>query len=162
MHSDNRRLFILTAFLFSMVFLFAFSVTMIGPLVPTLLDQFHISIAESGLVSIFKGIGAVLVSLLGIFVFSKADRPKLIFISFLVFCIAVILTAFAPSYLIFLALFFIVGASTKGLDMITNLYIADLYPTGGETFTNYLHGFYGLGALLGRCSRCFSTKKTSI
>ncbi len=140
---------VLTLSLFILMFAYAFSVTMIGPLIKVFMDDYGVSLSQSGLISLFQGLGGAISVFLGIAFADKVRRSLLIKVCFIVYCAAALLIALAPPYAVLLILFFLIGGSTRLLDAILNAYIADIHPGKRSFYLMLLHAAFGMGALLG-------------
>jgi fucose permease len=145
----RKPLVVLTASLYVLMFAYAFSVTMIGPLIPVFMDAYHVSLSQSGLVPLFQGLGGAVSVFLGIAFADRMRRSALIKTTFGVYCAAALLIAIAPPYAVLMILFFLIGASTRLLDAILNAYISDLHPEKRGFYLTLLHACFGVGALLG-------------
>lgn len=146
---NNKGHCILTANLYVLMFAHAISTTIMGPLIPSYIQEFGISLSQSGLIAGLQGLGGVLALVAGIFFAEKIKKSLIIKITFLLYCAAVLIIALFKSYFALLALFFVIGASTKLLDGSLNAYTADLNPGNRRKSINLLHAFFGAGALAG-------------
>lgn len=142
-------LVVLTVSLYVLMFAYAFSVTMIGPLIPVFMDAYHVSLSQSGLVSLFQGLGGAVSVFLGIAFADLVRRSVLLKAAFGVYCAAALLIAIAPPYAVLMILFFLIGASTRLLDATLNAYISDVHPGKRSFYLTLLHACFGVGALLG-------------
>ena len=145
---NNKRL-LLVSNLYVLMFAYAISATIIGPLIPTYMQQFGISLSQSGLITSIQGFGGLLAIVAGIFIVEKIRKSLMVKLTFLIYCISVIMVAVYQSYAWILLFFFLIGASTKLLDGSLNAYTADLYPEKRQRCINLLHAFFGAGALVG-------------
>ena len=145
----KKSLLALTACLYVLMFAYALSFTIIGPLIPIFLKQYNISFSQGGLITLYQGIGGVISISLGVMFADIFRRSVLIKTAFGVYCVSVILVALLPSYTVLLILFFLIGASTRMVDTILNVYIANIHPNRRGFFLNLLHACFGVGALLG-------------
>lgn len=142
-------LVMMTISLYILMFAYAFSVTMIGPLIPVFMGEYHVSYSQSGLISLFQGLGGAVCVFLGIAFADRVRRSLLIKTCFIVYCAAAFAIAVAPPYVVLLILFFLIGGGTRLLDAILNAYIADLHPGKRSFYLTLLHAAFGVGALLG-------------
>jgi len=142
-------LVVLTVSLYVLMFAYAFSVTMIGPLVPVFMDAYHVSLSQSGLVSLFQGLGGAVTVLLGIAFADRIRRSLLVKAAFGVYCAATLLMAVAPPFVVLLILFGLVGGGTRLIDAVLNAYVSDLHPARRGFYLTLLHACFGVGALLG-------------
>jgi fucose permease len=139
----------LTVSLYVLMFAYAFSVTMIGPLIPVFMDAYHVSLSQSGLVSLFQGLGGAVTVLFGIAFADKIRRSLLVTVAFGVYCGATLLMAVAPPYVVLLILFCFLGGGTRLLDATLNAYISDIHPAKRGFYLTLLHACFGVGALIG-------------
>ena len=146
---QKAPLFALTVSLYVLMFAYAFSVTMIGPLIPIFMDAYHVSLSRSGLVPLFQGLGGAITVFMGIAFVDKMRRSVLITVAFGTYCAATLLMAIAPPYLLLLVLFCFVGGGTRLLDAVLNAYVSDLHPEKRGFAVTLLHACFGVGALLG-------------
>ena len=142
-------LVVLTVSLYVLMFAYAFSVTMIGPLIPVFMDAYHVSLSQSGLVSLFQGLGGAVTVFMGIAFVDRIHRSLLIKGAFGVYCTATLLMAVAPPYIVLLILFCFLGGGTRLMDAILNAYVSDIHPTKRGFYLTLLHACFGVGALLG-------------
>ena len=139
----------LTISLYLLMFAYAITITMIGPLIPVIMVQYNISLSQSGMISLFQGLGGVVAVLCGAMISDLFKKSHQILLVFFIYCISNILLIISQYFWMFLLLFFIVGASTNYLNAILNAYISDLHPGKRNFYLNLLHAFLGLGALTG-------------
>ena len=145
----RSRILVLTGSLDLLMFLYALTVTMIGPLIPTYMQQYQISLSAGGLTSLFRGVGGLMAAVICILISDRVKKTGLIKISFIIYMLAVVAMATSPAYLILLMLFFFVGISTKVLDISLNAYISELHVKHRAFHVNLLHILFGLGAFSG-------------
>lgn len=139
----------ITAYLFLIMALYAVSIMMVGPIMPSVIADYQIRLSQGGLMTTFQSIGGVLaVMLVGVL----ADRFKktwLIFVSFLIFGLALLLVSVVNIYTALLLIFFIFGLGSRMSDTVLNAYVSDLYQARRGYYLNLLHTFFGIGALSG-------------
>jgi fucose permease len=139
----------LTVSLYVLMFAYAFSVTMIGPLVPIFMSAYHVSLSQSGLVSLFQGLGGAATVFFAIVFVDRFRRSFLIKVAFGVYCAATLLMAVAPPFVVLLILFCLLGGGTRLLDAVLNAYISDIHPARRGFYLTLLHACFGVGALFG-------------
>ena len=139
----------LTIYLYLLMSAYALSVTMIGPLMPILIQQYRLKMSYGGLILTFQSIGGILAIALGGILADLVKKYTLIRIAFITYSLSLFTISVLPSYAVLLGLFFILGASTKMLDSVTNAYISDLHPDRRGLFIALLHTFFGVGAFAG-------------
>lgn len=135
--------------LFLLVLVYAISFTMIGPMMPILIEQYTIRVSEGGLISTFQSIGGILAFVLGGIFADRMKKSRLVGISFGIYVVSLLLISIAPIYMVLLCLFFVLGVSTNLVDILANAYISDLYQEKRGMVLNLLHSFFGVGAFIG-------------
>lgn len=140
---------ILTGCLFLLEFAYAISFTMVGPLMPTLIEEYGLKLSQGGLIMTFQSIGGILAIIIGGVLADLLRKSRLILITFAVYTLTLFSIGFAPGFVLLLGIFFILGASTRMLDTVNNAYIADIHQEKRGLYLNILHTSFGVGALLG-------------
>lgn len=135
--------------LYFMMFSYAMSVTLLGPLITVFMERYQISLSNNGLITLFQGLGGVSFSLFGMFIADRFKKSSLISVLFGTYCAALILLYFASEFVFIVMLFFIVGGSTRMLEAMLNAYVGILYPNKMGFHLNIIHVFFGAGALAG-------------
>jgi len=131
------------------MFAYAFSVTIIGPLIPIFMNAYRVSLSQSGLVPLFQGLGGAVALFVGVDFADRVHRSLLIKAAFGVYCAATLLMAIAPPYMVLLILFCFIGGGTRFLEAILNAYVSDIHPAKRGFYLTLLHACFGVGALLG-------------
>lgn len=139
----------LTLCLYLLMLFYAFSVTMTAPMMPVLIEQYSLNLGEGGLFMTFQSIGGILAIVCGGLVADRMKKSLLVSFSFIAYSLCLFFMGLSPSFDVLLAMFFILGASTKLLDTILNAYVSDLHRENRGVFMTTLHTFFGIGALLG-------------
>ncbi|MFA5675965.1 MAG: MFS transporter, partial [Christensenellales bacterium] len=140
---------LLMPLLYFMMFSYAMSVTLLGPLITVFMERYQISLSNNGLITLFQGLGGVTFALFGMFVADRFKKSSLIGVLFAIYCAALILLYFAAEFIFILLLFFIVGGSTRMLEAMLNAYMGILYPDKMGFHLNIIHVFFGAGAVSG-------------
>lgn len=143
----NKKSF-LAGTLYCLMLTYAFSVTAVGPLLPALMEDYHIPLGEAGLFSLFQGTGGIIGLLLGVMFASYIRLDRMVKALAGIYCISLLLLGLKMGFLAMLILFFAIGASTKLLDSTLNAYISELYPADSSKHLSILHACFGMGALL--------------
>jgi fucose permease len=146
---DKNKRLALTGSLYLLIFAYAISSTIVGPLVQTYMAQYKISLAESGFIPGLQGFGGVLAVISGIFIMDKVRKSTMVITTFFAYSICVFAVSLFNAYALMLVSFFLIGASTKLLDTSINANIADINRHKRGLYVNLLHAFFGLGALIG-------------
>ncbi len=139
----------LTGYLYALMTVYAISVTMIGPMMPLIIDEYGIRLSQAGLILTFQSIGGILAIILGGMAADIVKKPRLIWISYVSFGFALFMIGYIRSFPVLLAVFFVFGAGTRMSDTVLNAYISDIHTGRRGLFLNLLHTFFGLGAFIG-------------
>lgn len=146
-HVNSNR-FMLTLSIYLLMMAYAFSNTMIGPLLPHMIDHYRLDLGQGGFMVTLQSIGGILAILIGGFLADIFKKSRIVIIGFSLYFIGLLVAGSAPSYAILLFSFFVIGVS-RMVDTVLNAYIADLYPEKRSTYLNLLHSCFGIGAFLG-------------
>ena len=138
----------LTGYLFILNMVYAVSSTMLGPLMPSIIDEYGIRLSQAGLFVSAKSIGGLLAIVIGIFVSDRLSKKTLLGIAFMAFGLGLFLIGLVNVYMILLVVFFFLGAGSKLSDTILSAYIADLRSERRGYYLTLLHTFFGIGACL--------------
>ena len=140
---------LLTGYVYLLMFVYAFSMTMIGPLMPDLVGHYRISLASGGLLVTFMSAGGVAAMLLGGALSDRASKARLIALCFLAYGLVLLLAGRGPRLGLLYVLFFALGASTRYMDVLANALVADVHADHKERALSLLHAIFGIGALVG-------------
>lgn len=140
---------LLTGYLYLLMFAYACSVTMLGPLMPRLISDFTLRLSEGGFIVSAQSIGGILSIIAGGVIADRVRKGRLIGYMFFIYSAALLIVGFISTYLVLLVVFFFLGASTRLLDAVLNAHVADIHPEKKGVHLNLLHTFFGVGALLG-------------
>jgi len=144
-----RQAAALTASLYLLMFAYALSSTMLGPLIPVLRKEFALTLSQAGLMTTLQGVGGSLSVFAGILVMDLLRRSTSIRVTVSIYCLSPFLIVLLPHYQALLVVFFLIGASTRLLDSFLNAYIADIHHQNRGFFLTLLHASFGVGALIG-------------
>jgi fucose permease len=144
-----RHVLTLTASLYLLMFAYAVSCTMLGPLIPVLRREYALTLSQAGLMTTLQGVGGSLSVFMGILVTDLLRRSTSVRVTFAIYCASPFLIVLLPGYQALLVVFFLIGASTRLLDSFVNAYIADVHHRHRGFYLTLLHASFGVGALLG-------------
>jgi fucose permease len=119
----------------------------IGVLLPSVIAHYHISTATVGLLFPSSSIGYLCAAFNSGFLLDRLGRRGFLAFGALAWIAGILVFATLPPFLALLPALFAVGFGVAILDAGLNAYIAGL--PRGVSLLNYLHAFYGVGALLG-------------
>ncbi len=138
-----------TLVLYVLVFVFGMSYTMIGPLMPALLQRYGLKMAEGGtIVSIQNISGLAAVIFCGLFG-DRLNKKGFIAIGIGLFTVTLLGVGTAPSFGLLMAIFFVFGIGTRIFDTLSNALMSDIHGEKRSLYLNLLHTFFGIGAFLG-------------
>ncbi|MGI5848782.1 MAG: MFS transporter [Christensenellales bacterium] len=144
----NRR-FLSTSICFLISFLAAALMTVIGPMLAELAEEFHLTLSQSGLMYTAEFAGfTVLIIVCGILADKFGKRIVLtgIFVSLI---IALYLFSIIQSFSMALVVMFFAGGSCGPLSSISISIISDLNQNASDKYINFNGVYYGLGAMAG-------------
>lgn len=147
--AKKREKVVLTGYLYLLMFVFAITTTMIGVLIPKVIEAYSIKLSEAGLISVFQNAGGFVALLFGGVVAERFKKSHIVFVMFAVFSAALFLVGRMPAYILLLSFFLVLGMAASMLNLVLSAYISDLYPEKRGFYLSLLHSFYGLGSLLG-------------
>ncbi len=137
-----------TRLAFSEYFLFGIGASVVAPVLPTVIDEFGLSLAVAGLLFPARSLGGSLGGLAaGPFVDRYGTKPVIvlsIFLSVLGLTSAVL----APSWPLVVVGFTIFGIGQRALSTCLNTLVAEVNPNQTGRYLNYLQGIYGAGAMV--------------
>ena len=119
----------------------------IGVLLPSVIAHYHISTATVGLLFPASSLGYLTAAFNSGGLLERLGRRALLAAGAAVWIVGMLVFATLPPFPALLPALFAVGCGVAILDAGLNAYIAGL--PRGVSLLNYLHAFYGVGALLG-------------
>lgn len=148
MAEQNTR-FRITSASFVLMIAYGISFTMIGPLMPEVLDRFSLSMAAGGgIVSVQNLAGLAAILICGMFG-DRWNKGAVMVLGIFLFAVSLIGIGWAGSYSAIIILFILLGLGSRGFDTLSNALISDLYGERRSLYLNLLHTFFGVGAFLG-------------
>lgn len=146
---ERKRKILFTAYAYTFMIAFAVTGTMFSTVLPRIIEDYGLSLAQAGLFSVFTSMGnlgaMVLTGLLG----DKYRKSVLMGSVFIGISIALALIGFAPPFIMLLCFLVILGIFSSCLNLIVTAYVSDLYGEQRAKYINLVHMFYGIGSLLG-------------
>lgn len=119
----------------------------IGVLLPSIIAHYQISTATVGLLFPASSIGYLCAAFNSGYLLERLGRRGFLALGAAAWIVGMLVFATLPPFLTLLPALFAVGFGVAIIDAGLNAYIAGL--PRGTTLLNYLHAFYGVGALLG-------------
>ena len=135
--------------LFLMTFLYALSMTMIGPLMPHIIAAFSVRLSVAGLLVTVQQFGGALAIIAAALFADRAHKPLLIAVAFAAFSASLAVASVAPWYVMLTGAFFFLGASSRLFDSVGNADVARWNPARSATLLSLLHTVFAVGALTG-------------
>lgn len=147
--SKKNKKSLISAFMFIFMATFALSGTMLGVLLPRIIEGYSLKLSQAGLINTFSGLGGFVALLLGGIIADKVDKTRLITFTFILFGMLLCSLWLAPPFIILLLIYLIIGMSSSMLNMVISANIADMYPENRGRYLNILHTFFGVGSFIG-------------
>jgi fucose permease len=119
----------------------------LGVLIPSMRAFYHVDTVTLSWLFLASVLGYLSASFNTGLLMAKLGIRRFLLLGLGIFCLGAILYSLRPPYAFFLCAATIVGFGTGMTDAGLNAYVASL-PNNGKLL-NYLHAFYGIGALLG-------------
>lgn len=119
----------------------------VGVILPSLGQYYNVSKGTVGLLFLAGTLGYLTAAFTSGLLLEKLGRRSFLMLGTTVFLIGAIANSFKPPFVLLLLSLLIIGFGVAIIDAGLNAYIASL-PNSTSTL-NYLHAFYGIGALLG-------------
>ncbi len=127
---------------------YAFSGALINSLINEIIEEFHISGALEGLMATLVSFGSMVAFLISPVFQGRASKIFLIIISGIFICLALVLSGFAGTAVVFGIGCVILGLASGVMDNFTNSSLIDMYPDNSKGPMGLFHGFYGIGSLI--------------
>ncbi len=148
MPDESRRIRFLTAF-YILEVVYSISQTMLGPMIPQIQNAYGISAADTGMLTLFQGLGGIAAGVVTFFLSDRYNKIGLMNLVFLLYTAMLFVAHAAPPYTILLCAFFIVGLGTKSFDALVNANVSEICnPARRGMFLSILHACFGVGALV--------------
>jgi fucose permease len=143
----KKQLF--TFLIYFLTLAYGFSVTIIGPLIPSLISTLEIRVSAAGLLLTLQSLGGIIAILVSGLLLDRYNKKIIVGIVFLMYGASLFVSGFSATYTLVLIMFFILGIGTRIFDTAGNALIADLYPDSPGKHLGILHVFFSTGAFLG-------------
>lgn len=142
---EKRRMFLL----YLLFFAYALTTSVVGVFMVDLLNDFHMEMSEGGIFTVFQYAGCMAGVFLSGFILDRYRKKELCLTTF-GFLAVLLLTMSRVSRLEpFLLLLFLLGMTSKSLDMTVNTMISIQHEEKKGMYINLLHGCFGAGSVLG-------------
>lgn len=131
------------------MFLFAISSTMVGSLMPDILEKYALSNIQVGYIGAVQNVGSIAAMILGFILADRFPKLKMIILFFTIYAFVITGIGRAPVYPILLVLFLLLGMASSCLNLLLSAFVSEEYGERRTTCLNLLHGLFSLGSLAG-------------
>lgn len=135
--------------LFGIMFFFATAATMTGILIPEMMESYHLSNSQIGLIGSFQSIGSFSAMMFGGALADRFPKLKLIAIIFAVYTAVMYCIGMAPIYHLLLFYFILLGATNAYLNLLISAFVSEAYGERRTAYMNIMHAFFSIGSLAG-------------
>jgi fucose permease len=139
---------IIISFMFASMLIFAISSTMIGIILPDMMEDYDLNNIKVSLFSVSQSVGGIIAIPIEFLIADRFPKLNQIILFFLLEVAVLILIGLKPSFGTVLVLFALIGLITSFLNMLLSAYISE-FSENKMAGMNLLHGFFSLGSLLG-------------
>ena len=137
------------AILYSIMFLSAALMTVIGAMLGSVAQEFSLSVSQSGLFYLMQFIGFTVFIILAGIISDRIGKRKVWTVTFIVLIISLFAFSMSQSYVMSLIILLFAGGFSGPLESIAMSLITDVNGLGAERQINTASVFYGLGAVAG-------------
>lgn len=134
--------------MFASMLIFAISSTMIGIILPDMMEDYDLNNIKVSLFSVSQSVGGIIAIPIEFLIADRFPKLNQIILFFLLEVAVLILIGLKPSFRTVLVLFALIGLITSFLNMLLSAYISE-FSENKMAGMNLLHGFFSLGSLLG-------------
>ena len=140
---------ILVTICLAIMFLFAFSVSIIGLVLPSVITEFEISLSQAGIVTVAQNAGGIIALAVCGYLADRVGKQNVILALFGAMTAALLVCKITQSYAGFVVIAMILGLAASTLNMCISAYLADLFPDRQQFYVNLGGILFGLGSVLG-------------
>ncbi|MCI8474411.1 MAG: MFS transporter [Oscillospiraceae bacterium] len=145
---QHRRLMTATIFTFIFMSGYALTYTMLGTLLPSIIQHYSLSISQASYINIALELGGTSAMVLALFLLDRINKGKALLFMALFFGLISLYIGSAPPFVILLAARFFMGLVGSILDNLCATYISDLYGEHRARYVSILHTLYAAGSLV--------------
>jgi len=134
--------------IYLIVLLYAVYLTILGQLLPRIIEDYSLSMSGAGLFSTLQSLGGITAVFSCIFVVDALNKAKIFGACAVLLSITTLIIGLTPQIIIVYVTFAVLGIATGFIDILSNVVIADR--TSGKRqrlLINLLHGFFSTGAV---------------
>ena len=136
-----------TVYCFAISVVYAMSGAVFSTLLPSMINTYGLSLADTSLLTIFESIGSVIAMVFSMIAADRLDRKGSIIVCCLLYGAFLLWESTAPIFFLFLGLRLIVGLTDRYLDSLTAAYMSDLYEERRGRVISVMHLIYSFGML---------------
>lgn len=145
---QHRRLMTATIFTFIFMSGYALTYTMLGTLLPGMIQYYSLSITQASYINISLELGGTSAMVLALFLLDRMNKGKTLLVLALLFGLIGLFTGSAPAYVILLASRFFLGLIGSILDNLCATYISDLYGEHRARYVSILHTLFAVASMI--------------
>jgi len=139
---------VVTASALSSIFIFSFIIALPGVLINEVVEAFSLGGFDEGLMGTFTSIGFMVSMFFVVLVQGRVKKTTLLVFAFFLQAVALFISGFSPTFFVLLLGSLILGFSSGFIDSCSNSAIVDVQGEKSTKYLGYLHGLFGVGALL--------------
>lgn len=140
----------MTATIFTFIFMsgYALTYTMLGTLLPGIIQHYSLSISQASYINISLELGGTSAMVLALFLLDRLNKGKTLLILALFFGLIALYTGSAPPFALMLISRFFMGLVGSVLDNLCATYISDLYGEHRARYVSLLHTFFAIASMI--------------
>lgn len=135
--------------LYLLFFAYALTTSVVGTFMVNLLNDFHMEVSAGGIFTIFQYVGCMAGVFLSGFILDRFRKKELCLATFGFLAVLLLAMSRVSRLGSFLLLLFLLGMTSKSLDMIINTTVSMQHEAKKGLYINLLHGCFGAGSMLG-------------
>jgi len=145
---QHRRLMTATIFTFIFMSGYALTYTMLGTLLPGIIQYYSLNITQGSYINIAQELGGTSAMVLALFLLDRMNKGKTLMVLALLFGLVGVFTGSAPPFAILLASRFLLGLIGSVLDNLCATYISDLYGEHRARYVSILHTLFAIASMV--------------
>ena len=140
----------MTATIFTFIFMsgYALTYTMLGTLLPGIIQHYSLSISQASYINISLELGGTSAMVLALFLLDRLNKGKTLLILALFFGLIALYTGSAPPFALMLISRFFMGLVGSVLDNLCAPYISALYGEHRARYVSLLHTFFAIASMI--------------
>ena len=143
-----RERSVVTTSALSAIFMFSFIIALPGVLINEVVETFSLDGVDEGLMGTFTSIGFMVSMFFVVLVQGRVKKITLLVFGLLLQAAALFVTGFSPTFFVLLLGSAFLGFSGGFIDSCSNSVIVDIQGEKSNKYLGYLHGIFGIGALI--------------